>query len=943
MIGHGNRARVRPAQLGIGRLFGLIHEAVVAIDQTDGRIVLWNPAAERLFGCPADEALGRDAPDLLPAELCAAVAAQAPAHAPAPTGATVPAPLECRIRQPSGEDRWVEVELTTVTARKDRRFTLLVMHDVTERRRATEAQRFLAAVGRLLSESLDYEATLQNVARLAVPSLADHCLVDLLADDGLTQRVAAAHRDPTRARLSVLRGRRFRPDPDGPHPINRVLATGRPQLVARVTEALLRAAAQDEEHLRALREWQLTSGLVVPLVGRGRILGTLMWLTEQHTRPFDEGDLHLAQEVAERAALAIDNARLHQEAQERARRYQELVAGVDAIVWEADARTWQFTFVSEQAEAILGYPAADWLHQSGFWAEHIHPDDRAAAVALCQAATAERRDHEFEYRALAADGRIVFIRDIVQVICDESGQPRWLRGLMLDLTDYKRAEEALRSRETLFRAIFEGAPVGIVLADLTGRPLQSNSAFQRMTGYTDTELRGKHFAEFTYPDDLQADSALAAALVAGERDSYELDKRYVRADGSVFWGRLVVSLIRDDDGAPRFALAIVEDIDEHKQAEEQRELLVRAEKLRALGQMASGVAHDLNQSLGIIAGYSELAVPSLDATPPDLATARESLRLIRQAALDGAETVKRLLTFGRAQPEAPAERVPVDVLLREVALLTAPQWRDAAQAAARPISLQIEAAGELIVLGWTAALREALMNLIFNAVDALPDGGTIHLRARRQGKAIAVEVADSGVGMLPDVQAHVFEPFYTTKGDRGTGLGLAVVFGIVERHGGQVVVESAPGHGTTMRLLLPAARASVDPAPPIPAAPPRPSRALHVLAVDDEPHLARLLARMLKQEGHAADVAASGEAALQRLEAETFDAVFSDVAMGTGINGWELAQRVQARWPALPFVLVTGWGAGIDPADARGKGVSAVLSKPYTLRDVRRVLALLTA
>jgi CheY-like chemotaxis protein len=235
-------------------------------------------------------------------------------------------------------------------------------------------------------------------------------------------------------------------------------------------------------------------------------------------------------------------------------------------------------------------------------------------------------------------------------------------------------------------------------------------------------------------------------------------------------------------------------------------------------------------------------------------------------------------------------------------------------------------------------LQQALTNLVFNAVDALPEGGTIRLRARRQAEAVEVEVADTGTGMPPDVQARVFEPFFTTKGASGTGLGLAQTFRAVDRHGGSIEITSAAGCGTTVRLWFPAAEL---PAPGAAAASDtsvRTSPRLRVLVVEDEPALARLGARVLAQDGHTVATAHSGEEALQQLERAPVDVVVSDLGLGTGLNGWTLARYVKARWPATVFVLVTGWGAGIDPQAAQAAGVDTVVAKPYRLAALRQAL-----
>jgi CheY-like chemotaxis protein len=211
--------------------------------------------------------------------------------------------------------------------------------------------------------------------------------------------------------------------------------------------------------------------------------------------------------------------------------------------------------------------------------------------------------------------------------------------------------------------------------------------------------------------------------------------------------------------------------------------------------------------------------------------------------------------------------------------------------------------------------------------------------ASEDGQAI-IEVIDSGVGMSAEVQERVFEPFFTTKGERGTGLGLAMVFGIVEQHGGHIKVRSARGEGTTFRIALPLVSAPAQAElPPAPTTHLKSLRPLRLLVVDDEPMMTRAVARMLKPSGHFVSVAVSGEEALRELAEQRFDVVISDVGMGAGMNGWKLAEAVKRRWPSVRFLLSTGWGASIDSGEARAKGVEAVLAKPYQLADLLRALA----
>jgi signal transduction histidine kinase/CheY-like chemotaxis protein len=421
-------------------------------------------------------------------------------------------------------------------------------------------------------------------------------------------------------------------------------------------------------------------------------------------------------------------------------------------------------------------------------------------------------------------------------------------------------------------------------------------------------------------------------------------------DGRRVWLR--IDAVPTPDGSQ--VVSTLQDVTALRESERQTKALVELENLRTLGSMASGIAHDLNQYLTLISGHGELALTSLQALrhqkgaegADEIQAARASLAIAIRAASDGSEVLKRLQRFGRPHQDDPIEVVQLGDLLREVARLTAPKWRDGPQAEGRTIRLYVEVAGDTAVEGQPSSLRELFTNLIFNAVDAMPDGGSITLTARREGSRVMADVTDTGVGMSPQTKERVFEPFFTTKGARGTGLGLATVASIAHQHGGEVSITSGPGLGTTIHLAFAAApeRSQVEPARP--AQPPGPAEEdpaprLRVLAVDDEPELAEMIRFALKSARAHVTIATSGEAALEALEEDRFDIVISDLSLGEGIDGWRLADRVRMRAPATPFVLVTGWAAGLEAEDARRAGVDAILPKPFAFADLRRVVTTL--
>ena len=444
-------------------------------------------------------------------------------------------------------------------------------------------------------------------------------------------------------------------------------------------------------------------------------------------------------------------------------------------------------------------------------------------------------------------------------------------------------------------------------------------------------------------DRAQVADVFARALQGQGTREVEFRLNHPRGDSR--WLTCRVHTMTDADGTPLRLVGVVLDITARKEAEQQRRALERAEQLRTLGQMASGIAHDLNQSLALISGYGELARDALGGPDADATEIATMVDMAVRSAQDGARTLKQLLAFVRTSEADEVETIDIGPLLHEVAQLTAPRWRSASQAT-QGIRLEVDVPSDtnLLVRASRSGLREGLTNLIFNAVDALSDGGgVIRLRGALENDRVVAEVSDTGPGIPAELQERIFEPFFTTKGERGTGLGLPQVKGMVVRYGGELMLESAPGRGTTFRIVLPRALPSNEARLDERQALRRAVAVRRVLAVDDEPKLRTMIAQILRVDGHQTVLAASGEEALQLLDTDgPFDLLLSDISMGPGINGWELAQHVRQRWPNVPVVLASGWGAQIDANEARARGVAAVLAKPFRVRELREVVASLT-
>src|SRR5438094_399053 len=311
------------------------------------------------------------------------------------------------------------------------------------------------------------------------------------------------------------------------------------------------------------------------------------------------------------------------------------------------------------------------------------------------------------------------------------------------------------------------------------------------------------------------------------------------------------------------------------------------------------------------------------------------LEAVRRAAQDGADTVRRIQEFTRTRRTRSFERVDLADVAREVVELTRPRWEVEAQSRGVRYEFTVEGLAPPVA-GRPEELREVLTNLITNAVDAMPEGGrcTVRLDARPDWATISVK--DTGVGIAEEMRRRVLEPFFTSKGPRGTGLGLAVSWGIVTRHGGTIEVDSAPGAGSTFVVRLPIPIALPDSVTGMTVAPP--SRTARVLIVEDEAEVQAVLADMLREAGYVVVVAKDGPDGLERCEQEPMDIVLSDISM-PGLSGWDVATRLRTRFPEIPIGFVTGWGDQLDPERLTRTGVSFVIAKPFQTLDVLRHVA----
>ncbi len=366
-----------------------------------------------------------------------------------------------------------------------------------------------------------------------------------------------------------------------------------------------------------------------------------------------------------------------------------------------------------------------------------------------------------------------------------------------------------------------------------------------------------------------------------------------------------------------------------------REQFSQMEKLSALGELASGVAHDFNNTLAGILGRAQLLQRTDD--PEKI---KRGLDIIIKTAEDGAKTVKRIQDFARQRRDHDFELVSVDQILMDAGEITRPRWKNCAEASNIHITLDLQIGSNAFVMGDDSELREVLVNMVFNAIDAMPEGGTLSLTTRTVDGSVIIKIVDTGVGMYPEVRSRIFDPFFTTKGKAGLGLGLAVSFGIIRRHGGNIEVESQYGNGTEFRITLPLAKVAEKSVREIESTSPaqlasaiattraeRPRTRL--LVVDDEHFVRDLLGDILEGENCDVYLAEDGSKGLSFFREIEFDGVFTDVGM-PGMSGWELAREIRLINKQIPIAVITGWGEAVGSHEQKAAGVDWIIAKPFT-------------
>lgn len=609
---------------------------------------------------------------------------------------------------------------------------------------------------------------------------------------------------------------------------------------------------------------------------------------------------------------------------------------------------WQ---ISEDLLGVLNFAGTfisvnpAWTHLLGWSEDEIkrmnvselrHPDDAASSEAgraqLAAGAPSVRMENRFRHK----DGSWRWLAWTLS-----AGEGGLIYVIGRDITAQREAAQALQESELHFRLLVDGVvDYAIYMLDPQGVISSWNSGAQRIKGYRADEIVGRHFSLFYTEEDRALGIPRRALAKAASGTPFEAEGWRVRKDGSRFWASVTLSAIRDETGALVGYAKVTRDITERRQSQESlrraQERLAQSQKLETLGQLTGAIAHDFNNLLMVIGANTQLVKRRL-VDPPSL----RAVEAVEHAASRGETLTRRLLTFSRRQ-----NLNPIVIDLRE---RLAASHDVLATSGGKDVDLIFDVAEPVWpVMVDVPELELALVNIVVNARDAMPNGGTIRIAAENvrlnpadalddlTGDFVALCVSDTGVGIEPEVLPRVFEPFFTTKGpDKGTGLGLSQVYGFARQSNGTVRVASAgAGRGTTVTIYLPRTVGAVA-APAPRREEERTGGNERILLVEDNREVQEVTAAFLEELGYRVSIAENADAALKRLAKEDdIELVFSDVVMPGPMNGIALARQVRSAYPHIAVLLTTGYAPQQQMLDE----TLAVLRKPYRLATLSTML-----
>ena len=674
--------------------------------------------------------------------------------------------------------------------------------------------------------------------------------------------------------------------------------------------------------VNVLARRSVRSAVYCPMLINDNFRGALCIEQTDNLRHWTESDVKLIEAVASQLSLGLAHAELFE-------------------LTRSAKREWEATF-DAMSDGIFIFDQDGVLQRANFAAAKMKHTSQQELTGkhCCEILAAEGEPDSCIVQQVIETSRRVTVERLskqlnrpllftANPLLDDNHQ---LSGVVVtgrDLHELREAEAVARERQLLLTHILEGMLEPIFAVAETGKILWCNNATGEVYDINPDQITNRQFTEMVHPEDREsAETALKASF---QKTAQSYEWRYLNRHNETRYA-VFNSVPLVEDNKINGVLWFIRDITGQKLALQQA---LQADKLRALGQLASGVAHDFNNVLAAILGRVSL----LQRTVEDEAVGR-SLRIIQTAAEDAAATVRRIQTFARQSAAPDFSQIELGFLLRDSLEITRTLWQDEARERGLKYTVELSSADAFFTLGNASELREVFINLIVNALDAMPGGGKLEIRPSQIGSSIVIEFKDDGTGIADEARERIFDPFFSTKGVNGTGLGLSVSYSILKQHGGTIAVESEEGKGAAFIVTLPSHKP--DQIQPEAVVAPQPKRDLSVLVVDDEDYVRDALIDMISELATTVVGARSGAEALNKLQTQNFDVVLTDLSMPE-MDGWELAQNIRENWAKTKTVLVTGYGKGVAVAPEKRDLVHSIIGKPFDFKQLAQTLEKISA
>ncbi|MBW1824863.1 MAG: PAS domain S-box protein, partial [Deltaproteobacteria bacterium] len=524
----------------------------------------------------------------------------------------------------------------------------------------------------------------------------------------------------------------------------------------------------------------------------------------------------------------------------------------------------------------------------------------------------------YELTWLKKDGSLIDVEVNAVLLKDHEGSITGSVTSIRDITERKKAESKLSETKDFLESVIENSKDGILIVDEKGYILSCNNGIVEMTGFGKEELIGEHASILVTEDKETRKRILEKTAELFERGFATYETIFTSKEGKNINVECISSMIKNEEGDYIAGVSVLRDVTERKEMEHK---LIQSEKLKSLGELAGGVAHDFNNVLAAILGRAQLLKMILEP-PPGKEERRKSvfelkkgLEVIERASLDGAETVRRIQEFARRRDDDKYfTTVDINEIIENSIDFTKVKWKDNAESKGIKIAIQKGFSTLPTTTGSATELREVFTNIINNAVDAMPQGGAVKIKTYMEDNHILIKIEDTGVGISKAIRDRVFDPFFTTKGPQSSGLGMSVSYGIIDRHRGIMAINSAEGEGTTFTIKLPISEKAVKEEKEEPVL--NEQKKARILVVEDEENVSDLLSAILTEGGHEVETASNGSKGIKLFQKKEFDLVLTDLGMH-GMYGWQVEEKIKSINKNVQVALITGWNVEKKESEMR--------------------------